>query len=150
MDIITAAFLIAPVMYFAILAGGILQPGPQRNALVIWPYLILIVLVQIPLQGFFIYKLFDDLGPSPTDFLYTMGRSQTVLVVALSFAQSDTLYGLIMPFVQGPPAAAYGLMAFGMLHLIATVAFLRPRIKRLALTALAAEDEEKSTAPTSW
>lgn len=145
MAVLTGAFFMGPVAYFIIVASGVLNPpNPPPQGFPVWAALGFIVLVQIPVQAIVVSRILKEARAESVDFDEACGRSLTALIVALSFGESSCIYGLVSVVLHAPKSFAYGLMTFGVLHLILTVAILWPRLKTLMLTRLAAEESETS------
>lgn len=143
MDIISAAFFGATIVYLWILSAGLLSSStPTGEGFPVWYVLVFLAVSVVPVMTLIGNFFIGRMNPM-TSGAAVLGQGQTLLIAELALAETPAVYGLIGGFLGAPKNVQYGLIGFGMLLMAAAVLTLRPKIIDLALARYAEEAKER-------
>ncbi len=138
MRILAGAFCIAPFIYIAVAATGVIRKAAGPNPLDMWWVLLLFSVSSLGAMTVVARQVAARAFQTP-DFETASKAASALLITILAFPESVVIWGLISPFFNAPDLVMAGLLCGGAILVPLVTRAYWPQCQRVLLLALKRE-----------
>jgi len=141
LNIVTFAFLSAPVVYAVLIATEVAS-GQDSSGFVTQFTWAMAVIAGLPTPAMFILGyLLLKVAESASTFASAFERGQIAIIVTLAMGEAVTIIGLILCILGAPSMVGYGFLVYGVILMGISLMVFRPKLVAIAVEKMIEEEK---------